>query len=705
MTTAVSPQNLHPRRGPDREDDDVRYYDGVSFASDNYVGWVIGKLRLGKADLSRMRSSGCPVLRSHQPDNVVGRVMRVEKAEGVWRSNWELPKIGANSVTFQQMDAGILRGVSVGGSLLMNTMVIDNPDETDWDDLLLTCDWVLVEQSLTAVPADTTSGIDRSLAAVLERDGAIFDTIISPEGIFTKDTLVLRDHIGDLLREHNQQVSVRRENAMTTQTIPPDVLERAVNERLAGDSANKQLTGLVERMVELTAEVTAEGQRNMEYRAKLDSLQYQPNGQVLQWNNWNPANDPLLDFGKVIRLYADRDAGFPRLDRANTTLEESIIERTELAAPGPQTVSRIPWSMFEERERELQLQRATLTDGAGARPLDITVLGNGGLLLSTSAPILSRMMVRAGVVGGQKSPWASAQPTAAAGAEGSDITISTLTLTDTEYLPKSIAAAYEVNSSLQAADDGTFSMLIELAIREVVSEQLVTQVLNGNGGNEIQGIWGTTGVPNLDYGAGATDFDRDDVLDWFDNVRLAKSDGGMYTTVMGDGLWKLMEKTPRGTDGTSSAGYTEISQYLLETGAPHMGMVEGEQSFHYSALSPTGVTNPGLFFKADRCLLWLYGDSLFLEYVPQTSRKTIWKLVAEANFIINRPAQNAARSLAGNPDSPQAVVFLTSIIDEIVGVATDYADYHAISRWNTSALRSAKPGQWLSGQTSRIKQA
>ena len=187
-------------------------------------------------------------------------------------------------------------------------------------------------------------------------------------------------------------------------------------------------------------------------------------------------------------------------------------------------------------------------------------------------------------------------------------------------------------------------MLIELAIREVVSEQLVTQVLGGGGGNEIQGIWGTTGVPNLDYGAGATDFDRDDVLDWFDNVRLAKSDGGMFSCVMGDGLWKLCERTTRGTDGTSSAGYTEIQRFLLETGAPHMGMVEGEQAYHYSDLSPTGVTNPGLFFKADRCLLWLYGDSMFLEYVPQTSRKTIWKLVAEANFIINRPAQNAASS-------------------------------------------------------------
>ena len=36
------------------------------------------------------------------------------------------------------------------------------------------------------------------------------------------------------------------------------------------------------------------------------------------------------------------------------------------------------------------------------------------------------------------------------------------------------------------------------------------------------------------------------------------------------------------------------------------------------------------------------------------------------------------RSLAGNPDSPQAGVFLTSIIDEIVGVATYYIHYHAI---------------------------
>ena len=38
----------------------------------------------------------------------------------------------------------------------------------------------------------------------------------------------------------------------------------------------------------------------------------------------------------------------------------------------------------------------------------------------------------------------------------------------------------------------------------------------------------------------------------------------------------------------------------------------------------------------------------------------------------------SARSLAGNPDSPQAGVFLTSIIDEIVDVATYYIHYYVI---------------------------
>ena len=111
---------------------------------------------------------------------------------------------------------------------------------------------------------------------------------------------------------------------MTMQAqIPPDVLQRAVADEITRSEALKSLTEIPGKLVELTAEVTAENQRNMEYRAKLDALQF-GGSPVLQLSNWNPANDPLLDMGKLIRLYADRDAGFPKLDRSTTSLGRKL---------------------------------------------------------------------------------------------------------------------------------------------------------------------------------------------------------------------------------------------------------------------------------------------------------------------------------------------------------------------------------------------
>ena len=193
-------------------------------------------------------------------------------------------------------------------------------------------------------------------------------------------------------------------------------------------------------------------------------------------------------------------------------------------------------------------------------------------------------------------------------------------------------------------DDGVFEGIARLAIGEVIGEQVTSQVLVGTGSNDtITGLWSKTGVQNVDYGAAATDFDRNDVIDWFDNVRLSKTDGMMFTAVMGDSLWKLCEKTPRGTDGTSSAGYTDISQYLLEINGPHMGTVEGQVAFHYADLTPASIVDPGLFYKSDRVVVWFWGSSLDLEYVPQQARKDVWKMCAEVNMEAYRPAQNVCR--------------------------------------------------------------
>ena len=239
------------------------------------------------------------------------------------------------------------------------------------------------------------------------------------------------------------------------QTIPQEAIERAIADQLERSEALQSLTKLPAEVAKLTESIEADAKANMEYRGKLDRLQFQPGGQVLQMSNWK-ADDPVIDLGKVLRLTQTADAGFPPLDRQSITLEESAIERAELGQPGRNVVARIPWAVLAERERQLELQRATMANAAGARPVMIDVLGNAGLVLSSWSPVLARMDVKMGVSGAQKAPWATTQPTAAAGAEGADIPITNLILNNTEYLPVSIASAYELTSSLRGVDDGTF---------------------------------------------------------------------------------------------------------------------------------------------------------------------------------------------------------------------------------------------------------
>ena len=635
-----APPTSQPGRRPDSEDDENRYYRNVPFASSDYVPWVFGRLRLGNANLDRMRSSGVPVLRSHNGDSPVGDVTRVSKEPmtGLWRSDWRLPKIEANGRTFQQMDAGILRGISVGGKLDFNSIVVDNEGEVDdLDDLLLTADFELIEESLTPIPADVRAGIDREAGSFVFRDGQLFDLLISPDSIRSPESTVLRNHVGDLMRQHNENLSLRRrEAAMTTQTqIPPDVLERAVNEAVARNEALKALTDLPGQIAKLNESAEAESKANMEYRAKLDRLQFQPSGPVLQMANWNPAND-ALNIGRILQLTADREMGFPQLDRSTSTLEESFLERQELAAPDRATVARVPFEAVMERSRQRLIQRTALSDAAGARPSMVNILGNAGLLFNDYAPILGAMDVRMGLRGSQKVPFFTAQGTAAGAAEAADIPITTYTMDNTDLLPVSIASAFDLSSSLQAADEGTFESLVDFAIFSVCNDEMTDQVLDGGGAtaNEIAGLWGrvSTATPDhqVEYGAAQTDFGRADILTCKNLVDLAKTDGGPGQWILGTSLYNLAENTLRG--GASS------ERYLLEN-----MMMENRMVHHYADFAPSSVNDPGMFAKLDRCTLLVWGDSFQLQEIPVRARKSEYKMVVESNLAVVQPNHNLAR--------------------------------------------------------------
>ena len=647
------PSTSHPPRRPDAEDDERQIFNGVAFATRDAIPWIVGRLQLGRADVSRLQSSGVPVLLGHVPNDVVGSVLNVRDTGDVWRSDWSIPKIPATRDARDRMRTGLLRGISVGGNLIWDSLVITNEGEvTSPDDWIWRADWLLLEESLTALPSDVRAGIDR---AMLARGGLIPDMFIGPDnGIYTPETPEIRQRLDGLMRTHNQNAAVRR-GQMTTpalDTVSTEVIERAIADQLARSETLKALTAVPAKLDKLTADMEAEAKRNMDLAGKIDKIQFQPNGQVLQMGNWKPG-ERLIDIGRILRLTSVDDLGFPTIDRSESSLEESLLERLELEPAGRSTVARIPFAAIEERQRQLQLQRNTVAGGAGARPLDININGDAGLLLSAFSPILGAMDVRTGLSGGQKLPYWTAQGSAAGGAEGSAIPISTWTLADAELLPVSIGTAFDVSSSLRAADDLTFESLVYASVQLVAGEELVKQILDGAGSssNEIAGLWGRVSSATPDkvheYGAAQSDLTRSDILAFKNLVALSKTDGGPGAFILATTLWELCESVLRG--GAASDRYLlepMMGDGMMMGGASggvrqgQTGMMEGKMTHHFADFSPTGITDAGLFARLDRCTVFLWSNSFFLEEVPILSRKSQYKLVVEANLGVIQPDYN-----------------------------------------------------------------
>ena len=66
------------------------------------------------------------------------------------------------------------------------------------------------------------------------------------------------------------------------------------------------------------------------------------------------------------------------------------------------------------------------------------------------------------------------------------------------------------------------------------------------------------------------------------------------------------------------------------------------------------------------------------DHLPHVGGGGTVRLIHDVQVVLGKGRSGRPRSLAGNPDSPQAGVFVTSNIDEIVSVATYDLHHHAI---------------------------
>ena len=327
-------------RKPDYEDDERREYRNLPFASSDYVPFWIGQLRIVGVDTSRMQTAGVPVLRSHNGDNPIGRVLNVRRDADLWRSTWTLPKIPGNQRSFDEMDSGINEGISVGANILWDTFTVDNEDPIeDLDDMRLSTEVLLIEQSLTPIPADARAGVNRTLGVDLDRDGSPYDALIAPDGVFpVGDTTALRSRLDTLRRTHNESVARKRaevESMTTQQAISPDALERAISDALEKHDGVKRVGDLNTKLDTLLESDTKREKEMMDLGSKLQMIQF-GGSSVLQLENWRPGRDHVVNLGTILQLSSTEDLGLPKLDPGRTTLEESLMERLELDKPRAQ---------------------------------------------------------------------------------------------------------------------------------------------------------------------------------------------------------------------------------------------------------------------------------------------------------------------------------------------------------------------------------
>ncbi|MDO5397462.1 MAG: HK97 family phage prohead protease [bacterium] len=117
----------------------------------------------GAVQLDRLNTTGC-LLFNHNRDYVVGKIVSaaVKKKRGI--ATVEFDKDEASEVIFQKVKNGTLRGVSVGYRILsMDSRIvkINGRSKTIYTATL----WEPTEISIVSVPADTSVGVGRSMAA------------------------------------------------------------------------------------------------------------------------------------------------------------------------------------------------------------------------------------------------------------------------------------------------------------------------------------------------------------------------------------------------------------------------------------------------------------------------------------------------------------------------------------------------------------
>lgn len=218
------------------------------------------------------------------------------------------------------------------------------------------------------------------------------------------------------------------------------------------------------------------------------------------------------------------------------------------------------------------------------------------------------------------------KPTADGAAEGGAITEASPSITGEVLQPRTIASYWRMPEENLVTQNAGLEQYFMDAFASFIREKYAGALLAGgidglSGMKQFDGVWERTGVHNTNYGAAATNFDRDDIIEAETKLYDAKASGDGLAWIASTGLEKLARQTAY---GANSNFFVAMNDKILEI--PY---------YRTTVLSVSSVVNPGILGYWSRCVSPQWGGGFdIVIFRPASPAETQFSLRMFTNLAV-----------------------------------------------------------------------
>lgn len=341
----------------------------------------------------------------------------------------------------------------------------------------------------------------------------------------------------------------------------------------------------------------------------------------------------------------------PEQGHRDNSIELSALERygdTRYDKHGAK--ASLPFALINQRIADLRGRGSRVSqqdydsvDDDGGRTT--ALVGSGQLHLdATVFPIMSRFDVITGHSGEFRAVWTTANPTPTTTADAGTFVAGDYTLTGVDLTPHLIHVTTQFSDAALKYNPTLVDQLVGRAARDLLSEEILEQILVGDATNEISGIAWNSNVPTRDIGAAATNFTLENLRRILEVFVEQDGDGGRAGTrdtilIASSELYTRARRAS--TNGVYAWMGGAIGRFCGEIDCFHFGPFVIPATTDAMSMTVAALTNEGLMLNADAVLVVFWSNGLDLQIVrsPGNAYST-YQLVAAVDATAISPDKN-----------------------------------------------------------------